>query len=69
MLKTLDQIRVNDRLLNTAGTLEPFELRSLDAIHLASAGRLGRDLRVLVTYDDRMTAAAVDFGLRVAAPS
>ena len=43
-------------------------MRSLDAIHLATAGQLGRDLEVLVTYDDRMAEAAKHIGHRVVAP-
>jgi hypothetical protein len=43
-------------------------LRSLDAIHLATARELGDELGSLVTYDDRMAAAARALGHRVAAP-
>lgn len=42
-------------------------LRSLDAIHLASAIGCGADS--LMTYDERLAAAAADVGLSVAAPS
>jgi hypothetical protein len=34
-----------DRVLDAAGLLAPADLRSLDAIHLASAEQLGTDLR------------------------
>src|ERR1700722_11604208 len=44
VLSRIDMIRVNDRILNCAGTLLASELRTLDAIHLASAQELGRDL-------------------------
>src|SRR6266581_2196324 len=37
VLQRLDLVRVNDRILNAAGVLLPPELRSLDAIHLATA--------------------------------
>lgn len=67
-LTRLDLIRVNDRVLNAAGILAPIELRSLDAIHLATAEQLGSDLGALVTYDDLMAAAARQLGHRVAAP-
>ena len=33
-------------------------MRSLDAIHLASAQLLGSDLRTVITYDQQMRAAA-----------
>jgi uncharacterized protein len=68
VLQRLDLVRVNDRLLNAAGVLEPAGLRSLDAIHLATAAELGRDLRALVTYDDRMAAAARQLGYPIVQP-
>ena len=68
VLQRLDLVRVNDRILNAAGLLVPSELRSLDAIHLATAQQLGRDLKVLVTYDDRMAAAARQLGYRIVQP-
>ena len=68
VLSGIDLIRLNDRVLNSAGTLEPIELRSLDAIHLAAAKRLGKDLGEIVTYDERMAAAAMSMGFKVSAP-
>ncbi len=46
----------------------PASLRTLDAIHLASAMELREDLAALVTYDARMTEAANGFLLPTAAP-
>jgi len=69
VLDRVDLVRVNDRVLNLAGTLVPLEVRSLDAIHLATATRLGADLGDIVTYDERMAAAAASMGFRVSAPS
>lgn len=40
-----------------------------DAIHLATAQRLGVDLGRLCTYDDRMRDAAKTLGMAVIAPS
>ena len=68
VLDRVDLVRVNDRVLNLAGMLLPLELRSLDAIHLATATRLGADLSDIVTYDDRMAAAARAIGYRVSSP-
>jgi uncharacterized protein len=68
-LAPLDLLRVSDRVLTAAGILEPNDLRSLDAIHLATALQLGDDLGTLVTYDARMRGAARTIGLRVAAPA
>ena len=67
-LALVDLIRVTDRVLNAAGVMTPILLRSLDAIHLATAARLGDDLREVVTYDDRLSESARSLGLRVAAP-
>lgn len=68
VLERLDLVRVNDRVLNAAAVLRPTELRSLDAIHLATAQEFGRDLRAIVTYDERMAAAAKHLGFRVVQP-
>jgi predicted nucleic acid-binding protein len=68
VLQRIDLVRVNDRILNAAGILRPLELRSLDAIHLATADELGDELRALVTYDDRMVTAAKGLGYRIVQP-
>lgn len=68
VLRGLALLRVNDRVLEAAGLLLPVALRSLDAIHLATARELGDELGSLVTYDDRLAEAARDLGHRVAAP-
>jgi predicted nucleic acid-binding protein len=68
VLQRLDLIRVNDRILDAAGVLRPPGLRSLAAIHLATAGQLGDELSVLVTYDERMVAAAKEQGYRIVQP-
>lgn len=68
VLQRLDLIRVSDRLLNAAGVFGPPELRSLDAIHLATAKELGDELGALVTYDDRMVTVAKRLGYRVVQP-
>ena len=40
VLSRIDLVRINDRVLRAAAALMPAELRSLDAIHLATARRL-----------------------------
>jgi uncharacterized protein len=67
VLAEIDLIRI-DRVLTTAGTLQPATVRSLDAIHLATATLLGDELGRVVTYDTRLAAAARHAGLRVVAP-
>jgi uncharacterized protein len=69
VLARVGLVRINDRVLDAAGAMLPAELRSLDAIHLATALQLGADLARIVTYDDRMTAAAERLRLTVARPT
>ena len=68
VLQRIDLVRVNDRILNAAGVLRPSQLRSLDAIHLATAQELGNELSALVTYDDRMITAAERLGYKTVQP-
>jgi uncharacterized protein len=67
ILVELDQIPMTFDLLDTAGTL-PQPVRSLDAIHLASAIRLRDALEVFVAYDKRLLAAADEAGLPTESP-
>jgi uncharacterized protein len=62
-------IRLDDALLDRAADLDPIDLRSLDSIHLAAAASLGDDLAALVSYDERLLAAATSLGLPTATPS
>jgi predicted nucleic acid-binding protein len=68
LLRRLDLVQMDDELLEAAATLDAGVLRSLDAIHLAAAQVLAEDLSAVVTYDDRMAAAAGLLNLPVAAP-
>jgi len=61
-------IRLDDALYDLAADLEPASLRSLDAVHLAAALSVGRDLAGVVTYDTRMAEAAAVLDLPVEAP-
>ena len=64
------QIALDAAILDDAATLTAdVPIRSLDAIHLASAMVLGAQLTVVVTYDERMGDAAAALGMPVAAPS
>ncbi|MFN2417958.1 MAG: type II toxin-antitoxin system VapC family toxin [Candidatus Limnocylindria bacterium] len=60
---------VDDEILDAAGDLAPAFIRSLDAIHLATALRLAPELDAIVTYDRRMIEGARAIGLPVASPA
>lgn len=62
-------LAIDEPLLEIAAHLDPPALRSLDAIHIATALRLGDELHALVTYDQRMIEAAERLGLPVASPA
>jgi uncharacterized protein len=68
VLSRVDLVRVNDRVLNAAGALLPAQVRSLDAIHLATAQLLGSDLSHVISYDERMLEAAEQLRLRILTP-
>ena len=59
-------VSVTDDLLRAAGGLASTAVRTLDAIHLASALRV--EPAELVTYDRRLASAAAERGLSVASP-
>jgi uncharacterized protein len=69
LLAGVHLIRLDDALLDHAAELDPTDLRSLDSIHLAAASSLGDDLAAVITYDDRLLAAATSLGLPTAMPS
>jgi uncharacterized protein len=68
LLGAVITIAITDEVLDAAGALPDPGLRSLDAIHLATALHLGAGLSEFVTYDRRLLAAAHSAGLCTAAP-
>jgi predicted nucleic acid-binding protein len=60
---------LTDQIRRRACELEPPTLRSLDAIHIATALDLGERLVCMYAYDVRMATAASEAGLRVCAPT
>ena len=62
-------IDVGEPIRARASMLEPATVRSLDALHLATAIEIGDALDAVITYDVRMAAAASSLGLAVTAPS
>lgn len=69
VLGRFELIRINDEVLALAGTLEPIEMRTLDAVHLATASLLEKTLSRFVCYDRRMAEIAETWGWKVAAPA
>lgn len=67
-LATVTLMALDDAVLDAAASLEPPEMRSLDAIHLASALELGDELDRFYCYDARLARAAASRGLNVVAP-
>jgi predicted nucleic acid-binding protein len=67
-LRRVDLVGLDDRILDAAGTLEPRILRTLDAIHVATAMAIGEDLEAIITYDERMIEAARLLGLSTETP-
>lgn len=55
-------------LFRDAAQIDPVELRSLDALHLAAARHLGDDLEGIVVYDTRLIEAARGYGIAVVTP-
>jgi len=68
VLARIALVRIDDAVLDSAARLSPPHLRSLDAIHLATALSLGDDLGALATYDTRLAGAATAARVRVLAP-
>lgn len=68
MIGDVALLPVADAVLEHAASIEPVALRTLDAIHLASALSLEDDLGALFSYDRRMLAAAELAGIVALAP-
>jgi predicted nucleic acid-binding protein len=68
LLADIGLVVVNTVVTMAAAWIRPLTVRSLDALHVASARRLEGDLEALVTYDRRMIEAGQMAGLPVASP-
>lgn len=67
-LDTVSLVAPSATTFRRAGDLPPARLRSLDALHLATALELGADLEGMVVYDERLAAAATAQAVAVVAP-
>jgi predicted nucleic acid-binding protein len=68
VLKRIARVALSAAVLDDSATLPPQDLSPAQAIHLASALAVKRDLTAFVTYDVRLLAAARTAGLPVASP-
>ena len=68
VLAAVAWVELDAQLAAAAGRLVPAGLRTLDAIHLASAQAFEEQLESLVTYDLRLAEAATAAGISVASP-
>jgi predicted nucleic acid-binding protein len=68
VVKRVEKVALTADVLETAAGVAPPALRSIEAIHLASAMAIRRDLKAFVAYDKRLLAAASDAGLPIASP-
>jgi uncharacterized protein len=69
VVERIQLLRLDDQILDRASDVGSRDLRTLDAIHLASALALGRELDAVVTYDRRLAGAAEEAGLAVMSPT
>jgi predicted nucleic acid-binding protein len=67
-LLDVSRLPLDDALLDDAATLGSANLRSLDAIHLATALSIRDEVGAFFTYDVRLAGAARSHGLNVVCP-
>lgn len=68
LLGRIDRVSLTPAALGLAGQVPPPEVRTLDALHIASAAEL-LELQAVLTYDRRMAEAATAYGLPVESPA
>jgi predicted nucleic acid-binding protein len=69
LLRSVVLLPLTAEIRRDAGRVGSPELRSLDAIHLATAISLGDRIRAVLTYDTRLGEACSAAGLSVVAPA
>jgi uncharacterized protein len=69
LVRRIGRVALSTDVLDNAATLPPQRLGTADAIHLASALAIRRDLSAFVAYDKRLLDAAAEAGLPVASPA
>jgi uncharacterized protein len=68
-MRGVEKVAVSTAILDSASVIPPQTLRCSDAVHLASALSIRRELTAFVAYDKRLLAAARDAGLPTASPA
>jgi predicted nucleic acid-binding protein len=68
VLEGIAFVPLDEGILRAAADFEPVGLRTLDAIHIATALSLGDDIASLVAYDRHLAEAATAAGILVVAP-
>ena len=68
-LEGVAMLPLDEDALDQAVMLRPARLRSLDALHLATALAVRDEIGVFVTYDQQLARAARDQDMAVASPS
>lgn len=68
LASTIDTLVLTDAIASAAATISPTELRTLDAIHLATAHNHRQNLSAVCAYDRRLLEAAESQGLPIVSP-
>jgi predicted nucleic acid-binding protein len=69
LVRRIGRVSLSSEVLDNAATLPPQRLGTADAIHLASALAIRRDLSAFVAYDKRLLDAATEAGLPAVSPA
>jgi len=67
-LEGVSLLPLDDAVLDVATSLSPSTLRTLDALHLATALTVQTEIGAFFTYDRRLAEAAASHGLSVLYP-
>jgi PIN domain. len=69
IMRSVEVVELDADIAREAAGLGPATLKTLDAIHLATAVAIGAEIDAFVTYDDRLAIAARAAGLPVVRPA
>jgi predicted nucleic acid-binding protein len=69
LLQRIMTVPLGSDIVRSAATIGTPLLRTLDALHLATAAIVASQLDAFITYDKRLAEAAAGIGLEVATPS